>query len=135
MFDENINTAKLDNVRTCCIILQSNWQYRNWLILSSFTYQDIKNKLNVVELEFAQDEQQLKALYKALGTKVDNYINSIIQNIIFNVLDRSGKELGERLYKATKLSSELQDELDAEKMRSEKLEMRIKELEVKLKNQ
>ena len=135
MFDENINTAKLDNVRTCCNILQSNWQYRNWLILSSFTYQDIKNKLNVAKLEFAQDEQQLKALYKALGTKVDNYINSIIQNIIFNVLDRSGKELGERLYKATKLSSELQDELDAEKMRSEKLEMHIKELEVKLRNQ
>ena len=43
----------------------------------------------LVNLSSAQDEQQLKALYIALGTKVDNYINSIIQIIIFNVLDRS----------------------------------------------
>lgn len=67
----------------------------------------------LVNLSSAQDEQQLKALYIALGTKVDNYINSIIQNIIFNVLDHSEKELGERLYKSTKLNFELQYRLDA----------------------
>ena len=67
----------------------------------------------LVNLSSAQDEQQLKALYIALGTKVDNYINSIIQNIIFNVLDHSEKELGKYLYKSTKLNFELQYRLDA----------------------